>query len=214
MAQRTAFIVFFGLDTPATSECYGLRPFAEGQRDLLNNGSVTFFFEWNHTTYEDVIEATKGFGRLVLMGHSFGGAFLKHFLNRATRDPLAPQIDLAVFFDPAPNLDQFGQFFSWQSADQNLRDRWYIPTIAIRALCFYQRNQVIIPGLVGVCGVPFVPSPIVPDLVLSPDHTTDVVVNPHDVVNVNVTKLGLQHCDMLGDPTVQAITANVILATP
>jgi hypothetical protein len=205
--MKTAIIVLPGLNTDPASDCWGLRPFVENllAAELDGTGSQAFYFAWDKVRADTVAAAVAGFERIIAIGHSFGGAAVKWLADQfaagavkttigegtaATSVMLTVTIDLAVFLDPAPNGDRFHQFCSWQMADISDDFRWHCPPSIHAAICFYQRNEQIIPGIIGVCGVPF--------------HSR------LNVTNVNVTKWGLYHCHMCGDSRVQAMIAAAI----
>jgi hypothetical protein len=204
----TAYLTIFGLDTPADSDCYGLRALMQS---FAGAGDVARFFAYDDPSLPAKLqEVAQGYDRVVLAGHSHGGAAVKWILDRWSVSQHAPAA-LAVFFDPAPEQLHFGQFFSWQAADANLLDRWHVPLSACKkAICFYQRNEQI-AGLIGVCGVPFVPVPIARDLAVATAATLSAPLDENaQVQNINVTGWGLLHCHLLSDTRVQAIVQDVV----
>jgi hypothetical protein len=186
--MKTAIVTLPGLNTNPATDCWGLRPFVENllAAELDGTGSQSFYFAWDKVTVADYLAAVAGFDRVVAIGHSFGGGALKWLgdLLAALATPQSqPKIDLGIFLDPAPNGDRLHQFYSWQMADLSNAFRWHCPPSIKEAICFYQRNEIFIPGLAGVCGVPF--------------HERE------GVRNINVTDWGLYHCHMCGDSRVQ-----------
>jgi pimeloyl-ACP methyl ester carboxylesterase len=205
--SRTAYITIFGRGTPATSECYGLRAFMQSFR---GEGDVAEFFAYDDPNLlTRVTQTVWGCERVILCGHSYGGAAVKWISDRwAGHAAGNPKVDLAVFFDPAPEAAHFHQFFSWQAADANLMSRWHVPLgVVRRAICLYQRNEMLVPGVLGICGVPFVPVPTVADVVCRDDSPPELSGR---VRNFNVTGWGLYHCHMLGDARVQALVSRAI----
>jgi pimeloyl-ACP methyl ester carboxylesterase len=157
-----------------------------------------------------VTELARAATRVILCGHSYGGAAVKWILDRWTPEG-NPRTDLAVFLDPAPEAAHFHQFFSWQAADANLLNRWHVPLLsARRAICLYQRNSMVIPGLIGVCGVPFVPVPTVADVICRQDEPPPLAGR---VQNFNITEWDVHHCHMLGDARVQQLMRRAIQET-
>jgi pimeloyl-ACP methyl ester carboxylesterase len=207
-AKRTAYITIFGLGTRATSDYHGLRAFMQSLVARGSGGDVAEFFAYDDPNLlTRVTQTVWGFEGVILCGHSFGGAAVKWILDRWQPDG-NPRVDLAIFLDPAPEGLHFHQFFSWQAADANLMSRWHVPLgVARRAICFYQRNEIAVPGLVGVCGVPFVPVPTVADVVCREGEAPAL---SGSVQNFNVTGWGLYHCGMLGDARVQEIVRRAI----
>jgi len=201
---RTAFITIFGLNTPADSDCYGLRALMQS---FAGAGDIAAFFAYDDPQLlASVKAAVAGFDRVVLCGHSHGGAAVKWVLDHWAAEGAVLRADLAIFLDPAPEACHFGQFFSWQAADANLLDRWHVPlSVCARAVCIYQRNEMIIPGVIGVCGVPFVPVPVVADTLVSPGREASFDPSVASVQNINVTAWGVFHCHMLSDERVQGL---------
>jgi hypothetical protein len=210
MNRNMAHVGVWGLGTPADSDCYGFRQFIEGI--ALSEGSKSFFYAYDQLPPEhlclQILEDTEACTGLTLYGHSHGGAFLKFFLDWISVNRPAIKVSLAFFMDPAP-CPNFMQFFSWQAADASLKNRWHIPLNAvIQAICFYQRNEQIVPGIIAVCGVPFVPDPFVSDTWCSGDKLPEVSGN---IINFNVTGWNLYHCHMLADKRVQQLILRALL---
>jgi hypothetical protein len=209
--MKTLFVPILGLNTPADSDCYGLRQFVQS---LAHPEDALLFLTFDDPQLESKIQAeSKTCDQIILFGHSFGGAAVKFLLDRwNVLGSLT--VALAVFFDPAPNVDRFNQWFSWQMADASLNDRWHIPSSCQRALCFYQRNEQIIPGLIAVCGVPFVPQPDATqvDQIPSGGAIVDLMLPTRvgEVININVTQWGLLHCGMLADNRVQTLVRSLV----
>jgi pimeloyl-ACP methyl ester carboxylesterase len=178
-------------------------------QSFASDGDVADFFAYvDPNLLTRITQAAYGCERVILCGHSYGGAAVKWLLDRwAANADGNPQVDLAIFFDPAPEAAHFHQFFSWQAADANLLSRWHVPlTVARRAICLYQRNEMLVPGVLGVCGVPFVPAPPAADVVCGADPPELA----GRVQNFNVTPWGLYHCHMLGDARVQELVRRAV----
>jgi len=205
---RCAYLTIFGLNTPADSDCYGLRALMQS---FAGAGDVCLFFAYDDPQLLSVLtEHAWGFERVILCGHSHGGAAVKWIVDHWSGEG-NPRVDLAIFLDPAPEAIHFHQYFSWQVADAGLLNRWHVPLEVVRrAICLYQRNEMLIPGVVGVCGVPFVPAPAVADAVCESGKAAPGLAGR--VQNFNVTGWGLYHCHMLGDPRVQALLTQAVAA--
>jgi pimeloyl-ACP methyl ester carboxylesterase len=205
----TAYLTVFGLNTPSGSECYGLRGVMES---LAQAEDRVRFFEYDQKDLVSAVTAAAvGFERVVLCGHSFGGAAVKWVLEQWKGEG-NPRVDVAVFLDPAPEGIRFGQFFRWQDGDRDLMKRWRVPLKVVeRVVCVYQRNSVVMGGLVGVCGVPFVPVPPVADVVCVAGELAPRLAGR--VQNFDVTGWGVHHCHMLGDWRVQELIRRAVTTT-
>lgn len=200
MNVSIGFATIFGLGTPASSSCYGLREFVSTLAQEYS-AKVNNFYAYDSVSAGQIDSETHEADVLIGLGHSHGGAAWKWLADRlAVSQSLNRRMRLVLCFDPAPEFFHFGQVFPWQSADQSLSNRWNMQMLTVdQAICFFQRNEMILPG-VGVCGVPFVPDPYRPDFVLDQRQSLDPQLDPPwegKVININVSKLGVHHCSML-----------------
>ena len=215
--MKTARIVIFGLNSPVVfpdgtlNDNYGLRTLIES---FVRDGDPAPLF----LAYDDPQLLTKASDyfasadRREMYGHSHGGAAVKWIVDHWSIAQTAI-VDLAVFLDPAPEQWHFGQFFSWQAADANLDDRWHVPlSVCRKSVCIYQRNEQIIPGIIGVCGVPFAPVPRRPDATVEGWPNGGIPIPPDAIVeNINVSAWGVYHNHMLSDPRVQNLMRSAAL---
>jgi hypothetical protein len=185
-----ALIGLAGLNTDPLSDIWGLRPLLEDAADKYP-GAKASFFGWDNAVFErDLLPILQTNTTVILAGHSFGGAKAKQWgedINKALQNSTLKQKPklYGLFFDPAPNI-LLGQSCDWQTAVASPQHRWHAPAPFNFSVLYHQTNEKLIPGI-GVCGVPFYPA--------------------KNVINYNVTKLGLYHCHMVGDSRIQAVSA-------
>lgn len=189
--MKTLFIGLAGLNTEPESDMLGLRPFLLDQASRRADASTLFLSYADPDLVQKVEAAINSVDRVVMFGHSFGGAAAVYLADTLNNNGSIRQIDLMVLLDPAPNEDRFHQHFPWQLARYNPDIRWKLPERIVRkAICFHQFNMQFF-GAIGVCGCPL--------------YEVEGKYR-----NIDVTPWGLDHNGMVSDVRVQAVAAYAI----